>query len=1016
MNTAFGFQNTRDAVPTNSTNTQAAMHNAPAQPVQQPLSTTGQSVLLFPEQPRSQGTPCEVARMLRARCEALATQQLGLDRLDAFTAIVRQVGNVRDDQKPSVIHMLLAQIPLLPEDTRAEALRNMAELADSVAPADQTQVYMQVARIGAQLMPGERSTALRSLLIKVDSLAPEVQIALLPELAAALSSLPNADAQQTLLTRINSLIDRLPAPQKLPVAEALAMGSWLSDEVRLAAFNVALGTVYPDAGPDSRALLAMLAVIIPQLPAAAHAKAFRVVLGLCTNWPTQNAGVIGALRSVAGSLTNTHVGFGPSPLEQLAAVDRLASPGPATLSAPQVDRAAAGITHTGFTETLDAVALRSPASRASALPGLAARLADLPETQRNDAFAALLRLVLTLPATLRATPLGRLAEEIGVLPQANRIAAWTRFMDEAARLPDRHCSELLTALCGQVDSLPDTARVPSLQSLHAMASRLAMPDASLLHALAGVIACLPEQQRMPAFERMHASLQRLQAKAAAALAMALAAVLPQLPENRRQEALALLAAACTGLPAKHRTPLLVLLAQALSTIPAAALLPSVDALLGHLYPTSDPLAPPTTPTPTPGSTTAPDTTPVSKDVLNETMRNARAFAAAMPEHERTMVLCAIVAGLEACSKTACAGAVEAVLHVARRGEIDAWLAVLDCAVPLLMKRPPTAAWTVPQAGMGSFQYIDTLLQPNIGAQIQIPGRRPIMFRPQDEACLVLRLCAILGSAETDVTKHRILSGATNQSYFYRLATDTYSYEKQLAGFVLPLLLSNLPDDLRVELLTGRAEVERNQDNVPENGVASSVQFNTCVAMELVVNQKASLHKTLTQLVLRSELPADGKLAVLSGMRHQPPKGSFSALNALASLGRGRYWPNATFESQVKMVLQAALTTTQLHPLLLGTGPIDASKTDGVHKSTALLTALALNNQGFVFDYTTLILGSALPDEVKVALCGRRADVNNEAEVEACFRAASDGTRKVYKHVVQQSQLPDPIKLLLLRYC
>ena len=1011
MNAAFGIQTTRDAVPTNSTSTKAAMPNVPAQAVQQPLPTTGQSVLLFPEQPRSQGTPCEVARMLRVRCDALATQQLGLDRLDAFTAIVTQVKNVRDDQKPSVIHLLLAQIPLLPEDTRAEALRNMAVLADSVAPADQTQVYVQVARIGAQLMPGERSTALRSLLIKVDSLAPEVQIALLPELATALSSLPNADAQQTLLARINSLIDKLPAPQKMPAAEALAMVSWLSDEVRLAAFNVALGTVYPDAGPDSHALLTMLAVIIPQLPAAAQAKAFRVVLDLCSNWPTQNAGVIVALRSVAGSLTNTHVGFGPSPREQIAAVDRLVSAAPATLSAPQVDRATAGITHTGFTDTLNTVAQRSPASRASELPGLAARLADLPETQRKDAFAALFRLVLTLPATLRATPLSRLADEICVLPQHDRLAEWTRFMDEAGKLPDRHCSDLLTALCGQVDGLPDAAREQALHSLHAMASRLAMPDASLLHALAGVIACLPEQQRMPAFERMHASLQRLQPKAAGTLAMALAAVLPQLPETRRQVALELLAAACKGLPAKHRTPLLVLLAQALATIPAAALLPSVYALLRQLGVTNDPLAPPPE-----GSTTAPDTTLVSKDVLKETLRIARAFAAAMPAHERTMVLCAIIAGLETCSQTACAGAVEAVLHVAKRGEIDAWLAVLDCAVPLLLKRPPTVAWIVPQAGMGSFQDIDTLLGPNEGTSIYIRGRSP-WFRKPDEAGLVLRLCAILGSAETDVRKHRMLAGATNQSYFYRLATHYRIDEKKLAGFMLPLLLSNLPDDLRVELLTGRAEVEQEQDNVPANGVARTVRFNTCVAMALVVDQKASVHKTLTQLVLRSELPADGKLAVLTGMRHQPPMGSFSALNALAALVKGPWgWPEAAFEAQVKMVSKAALTTSQLHAFLLGSGPTDATKTDGVHKSTALLTALAVDNEAFVFDYTTLILGSALPDEFKVALCGRRADVNNEAEVEACFNAASDETRKVYKHAVQQSTLPDSIKLSLLRYC
>lgn len=115
-------------------------------------------------------------------------------------------------------------------------------------------------------------------------------------------------------------------------------------------------------------------------------------------------------------------------------------------------------------------------------------------------------------------------------------------------------------------------------------------------------------------------------------------------------------------------------------------------------------------------------------------------------------------------------------------------------------------------------------------------------------------------------------------------------------------------------------------------------------------------------------------------------------------------------------MQTILTTGEYPSLLLGRGPTDANKTDGVHKSTALLTALAVKNKIFVRDYMTLILESALPDEVKVVLCGRRADFNNEAEVEACFKAAPADTRNIYGQAVRQSTLPDPIKLLLLRYC
>ena len=1002
MNAASGIQTTRN---TSTTSTQATMATPPAHPVQQPLPATGQSVLLFPEQRRSQGTPCEVADMLQARCQALATLQLGRERLDAFTAIVMQVGDVRDEQKPSVIQMLLSQIALLPDNARAEALRDIVTLAAGLEAGDQAQVYAQVAKAGALLVPGERTAALRSLMVKANSLVPELRATLLPELATALSSLPDADAQQTLLTLISGLIDKLPASQKLPVAEALAAVSWLSEFVRLAAFNVALGTVFPNAGPDSHTLLSRLAVGIPQLPATAHAKTFRVLLALCANWPTQNAGVISALRSVVGSLTNIAQ---PAALEQLAAADRLATPAPTAESAPQENGATASITYTGFIDSLANVGQRSPASQSSELQRLAALLAELPGPQRADAFAALFKLAAALRASLRATSLGRVAEEICVLPQPERLSAWTSLLDEAGKLPDRSRGELLTVLCDQVDSLPDTARGPALQSLQAMASRLAMPDASLLHAMAGVIACLPEQQRMPAFERMHASLQRLQAKAAGTLAMALAAVLPQLPETRRQAALELLAAACEGLAAKHRPPLLVLLAQALATIPAAALLTSVSALLHPLRGKDDPLAPPYI---RPG--TNPDKTPVSKDVLTNTLRDAREFAAAMPmpELERTMVLCAIVAGLENCSKTACAEAIEWVLDMA--GDA-AWLSVLECAVPLLLKRPPTAKYVVPQNGIGSKDDLDTLLLRNKGFLNFFARSTQV-----GEANLVLQLCAILGSAETDARKHQIILGAEQQSYFYRLATDRLVNEKGLTGFVLPLLLSNLPDDLRGDLLAGHAVVEQERAplGMPGNSSAKKAQHTTSVAMVLVVNQKASLHKTLTHLVLRSNLPANGKLAALSGMVGRPPMGPLSALNVLAASVKTPWeWYVAAFETQVKTVLQTVLATGELHVLLLGTSPIDAGKTDGVHKSTALLTALAVNHERFVRDYMTLTLESELPDEFIVALCGRRADFNNEAEVEACFKAASADTRNIYGQAVRQSTLPDPIKLLLLRYC
>lgn len=382
----------------------------------------------------------------------------------------------------------------------------------------------------------------------------------------------------------------------------------------------------------------------------------------------------------------------------------------------------------------------------------------------------------------------------------------------------------------------------------------------------------------------------------------------------------------------------------------------------------------------------------------------------MPDHERTMVLCAIVAGLENCSKTACAEAIESVLNMAYG---NAWLAVLDCAVPLLLKRPPAAKYRLPQNGSESKNDLDTLLLRDKGPldlfdrSTQVHG-----------ANLVLQLCAILGSAETDARKHQMISGAEQQSYFYRLATDEPFNEKGLTAFVLPLLLSTLPDELRADLLGGHAVIEPGQapPGMPGKSPANEAQHPTCVAMAFVVHQKDALHKTLTDLVMHSNLPATGKLAALSGRLGRPPASPLPALNALAALVREPLWSDGAFEAQVKTILQTVLSTAELHALLLGTNFIDAGKTAGVHQSTALLTALAVDNELFVSVYMPRILDSELPDESKVALCGRRADFSNDAEVEACFRAASADTRKVYKQVVQQSALPDSSKLLLLRYC
>ena len=99
----------------------------------------------------------------------------------------------------------------------------------------------------------------------------------------------------------------------------------------------------------SQVLLTLLVLFIPQLPVAARARTFLVLPALRTNWLTQNADVIGALRFVAGSLTNLRFGFGhQTAMEQLAAAERLATPAPTAQPAPQASGATARMTYAGF--------------------------------------------------------------------------------------------------------------------------------------------------------------------------------------------------------------------------------------------------------------------------------------------------------------------------------------------------------------------------------------------------------------------------------------------------------------------------------------------------------------------------------------------------------------------------------------------------------------------------------------------------------------------------------------------
>lgn len=125
---ACASETTRNSLTADSrTCTAAAGPTSPM--VRAQAAGAGQPALLAAHYLRRQGPRCEIADRITADCEALAAMQPELARLNAYNAMVMQVGDVRDDEKGRVIAVLLSQLALLPEDARADALRDAATLA-----------------------------------------------------------------------------------------------------------------------------------------------------------------------------------------------------------------------------------------------------------------------------------------------------------------------------------------------------------------------------------------------------------------------------------------------------------------------------------------------------------------------------------------------------------------------------------------------------------------------------------------------------------------------------------------------------------------------------------------------------------------------------------------------------------------------------------------------------------------------------------------------------------------------
>ena len=545
-----------------------------ASPFLHPASTRdGHSLLLFPQQARAQGTPCEVADMLRLRCQALGTLQAGQQRLAAFGSLIMQINDVRDDERGSVLHLLLSHIPSLPEASRADALRDTAILAGGAAFGEQPGLCAQVARTVAALPAEDRPAALRSALLRAGGLALDGRALPLPALASALSALHDANAQQSLLDMLCGLIDRAPADGRLIALEQLAAVSWLTDTTRLSAHTATLQRL--QAGDDAACsrTLARLATDLPKLPGPSRLDAFHGLLKHCASMPDgERPALLKLLDDAVASL--------PDALQvaaRNAVSDAGLMPKPASADNARTGGAASVRTqgYIGFTSALAAACKRSPANRKEALVDLADELGALPEHQRGPALYAWLNAAShPLPAA-RALLLSRIAQEIGMLPAHLRQSAWGKLQTATNQLPACHRDQPLAELGCQICNLPEAARLPALQSLMADSVRLSPPVNATSQAMAAAIACLPEQQRFEVFQQMAEMMASMPE-----LLGPLADSLPFLPADRRGAGFHVLASQCN--PAAYAT--CSVLAHALAALPEPALEPALMALLDTALP------------------------------------------------------------------------------------------------------------------------------------------------------------------------------------------------------------------------------------------------------------------------------------------------------------------------------------------------------------------------------------------------------------------------------------------------
>lgn len=212
------------------------------------------------------GTQAQVLDLLKARAAALATVQDEAMRTSAFDTLLSSVYEHDEQHRAGAMHLLLAQLPGLLQQSRRDALSNLLLLCADVPILARPGLYAALAQNIICLPMAHRGPALRDIAAVTRGIAAQYREQPLLVISEAISILPDAQAQKTAYQLLRRLLEDTPAPVQLAAMETLAQVNWLDPLQRMESAKASLTALLQTPNSHCAPLLALLVDGLPKIP------------------------------------------------------------------------------------------------------------------------------------------------------------------------------------------------------------------------------------------------------------------------------------------------------------------------------------------------------------------------------------------------------------------------------------------------------------------------------------------------------------------------------------------------------------------------------------------------------------------------------------------------------------------------------------------------------------------------------------------------------------------------------